>query len=179
MANAREKTSSPARFTTGLRTYSSSFSSEERTTELPGPTTLEDAVDVEHPDSGWIPWGTQGWRPRKLTVPKTRPPDCLERGPPSRRRTRQLFSSIGRPFRVSTRGSRHHAWHPMRPTSSRLSVWASLTSQDRGAVFQNWSTILVLDAGITATRPAPDQTDIVAAERTPAAVDGREEVVAV
>ena len=37
--------------------------------------------------SGWRPRRTSGWRPRSLTVLRPHPPGCLERGPPSLRRT--------------------------------------------------------------------------------------------
>ena len=57
-------------------------------------------------------------------------------------------------------------------------AWTSLTSQEKAAVFQHWSTITRLDAGIAADCPAPDQADVTAAARTPATADDQTDVVA-
>ena len=50
--NTRGETSSPAKSTSGLRTYGSPPSSGERTLSPPDSTSLKEGVDYEHTDLG-------------------------------------------------------------------------------------------------------------------------------
>ena len=50
-ATAKKKSPNPATSTSGARTYDSYPSSGEKTPQLPGSTKLEDAMDIELPDS--------------------------------------------------------------------------------------------------------------------------------
>ena len=112
-ANALEEAFNPARSTGGRRTHGSSPSSGERKPELPGPMTLEDAVDLKHPDSE--DERTAGGRETCAQASPFRLPGAWTSFPsPDRAAILQHWPA----FRGAPRGSRRKTRRVTRPTSS-------------------------------------------------------------